>query len=252
MKNNITAILVDDESNCRDVLKELLGKFAPDIYISGEAEDVEGAYSLIERTNPKLVFLDIQMPRASGFSLLQRYREVPFAVVFVTSFDKYAINAIKFSALDYLLKPVEVGDLKDAVQKARKAIQLEKNSSLQVINLLNNLNKDSQDHKIAVHTGDNVRLLDSDSIVYIEAEGRYCNIYTTKDERLTTARYLKDFEEYFEGNSFFVRIHKSFLLNIKKIRSYSKGEPCVVEMNNGKRIEVARRKKQEILEILKK
>src|SRR5438128_556965 len=115
MKNKIRTIVVDDESHSREVLRDLLESFFPEIELVGEAENVEGAYKLINEVEPQLVFLDIQMSRQSGFNLLKKFSEVPFEVIFVTSFDRYAINAIKFSALDYLLKPVEVKDLGEAI-----------------------------------------------------------------------------------------------------------------------------------------
>ena len=120
MGNKIVTVLVDDEESSRIVLRNLFRDFFPEIEIAGEAENVEEGYELIKNKKPELVFLDIQMPRASGFTLLQKFEEVPFEVIFVTGFDKYAINAIKFNALDYLLKPVEVTDLEAALNKAKK------------------------------------------------------------------------------------------------------------------------------------
>src|SRR4051812_47628005 len=122
MKNSITALLVDDEESSRIVLRNLLSDFFPEITIAGEASNVEDAYVIAREKQPELVFLDIQMPRSSGFTLLKKFQEVPFEVIFVTSYDKYAINAIRFSALDYLLKPVEVADLKNAIARVKKSI----------------------------------------------------------------------------------------------------------------------------------
>ena len=251
MENKITAILVDDESNCREVMKDLLESFFPEVDILGEADNVENAFTLIQLAKPQLVFLDIQMPRKSGFSLLKKYEEIPFEVIFVTSHDQYAINAIKFSALDYLLKPVEINDLRIAVNKAVKSIKAKRNSNVQIINLLHSLETDSKDRSVMVHSGDQVKLVSTNNIVYIEADGRYCNIMTNNQESYYTAKYLKDFEEYFGEQSTFVRIHKSCLLNISHIKGYSKGEPCMIEMLNGSTFEVSRRKKQEVLEKVK-
>jgi two-component system LytT family response regulator len=251
MENKITAILVDDESNSRVVLRSLLERFSTEIELLGEAANVEDAYKLIIAKKPQLVFLDIQMPRANGFALLQKFEEVPFEVIFVTSYDKYAINAIKFSALDYLLKPVEVVDLKEAIKKAVNSIAHKNNNRTLVINLLRNLESKPQQHKIAVHVAESVKLLDENRIAYIEADGSYCQITLSTNERYTTAKYLKDFEDYFGEESSFVRIHKSCLINTKYIKAYSKGEPCIIEMTDGKNFEVARRKKQEVLEKLK-
>jgi two-component system, LytTR family, response regulator len=247
-----TAIIVDDEERSRRVLRSLLSSFFSDIEILGEASNVEEAYELISEKKPQLVFLDIQMPRANGFSLLKKYETVPFEVIFVTSYDKYAINAIKFSALDYLMKPVEVKDLKDALDKAGKMIDMKSNRNVQIINLLNAIGPEEKLRKVAIHEGDFVKLVDSDQIVSIEADGSYCHIITGHNERFTLAKYLKDFEDYFGENNNFIRIHKSCLLNLKHIVKYSKGEPCIIEMSNGENFEVSRRKKQEVLERLRK
>ncbi len=252
MENKITAILVDDEKNSREVLTTLLHNFFPQVEILGEADSVDTAYKLINSTKPQLVFLDIQMPRQSGFSLLRKYDEMPFDVIFVTSYDQYAINAIKFSALDYLLKPVEVKDLREAINKAQKSIVLKTKSNVQFVNLLKSLDSDTKERKVAVHVGENVKLISENNIISIESDGSYCIITTSTNEHYTTSKYLKDFEEYFGEDSDFVRIHKSCMLNVTHMKEYSKGEPCIVEMINGNTFEISRRKKQEVLEKLKK
>jgi two-component system, LytTR family, response regulator len=246
-----TAVIVDDEEKSRRVLKSLLASFFPEVELLGEAANVEEAYELVETRKPQLVFLDIQMPRANGFSLLKKYETVPFEIIFVTSYDKYAINAIKFSALDYLMKPVEVKDLKEALARAGRIIDLKTNRNVQIINLLNSMNPAEKTKKVAIHQNEFVKLIDSEKIVSIEASGSYCHIVTCDNERYILAKYIKDFEEYLDGIPNFIRIHKSCLLNLKHMVKYSKGEPCIIEMNNGQSFEVSRRKKQEVLEKLK-
>ncbi|HET6991300.1 MAG TPA: response regulator [Bacteroidia bacterium] len=248
----IKTVLVDDEAGSREVLFSLLEKYFPEIEVVGQASNVEEAFHLLNKLNPQLIFLDIQMPKASGFDLLKKFEHISFEIVFVTSFDKYAINAIKFSALDYLLKPVELGDLKLAIDKVVRSISIKANSGIQVINLLHNLESDLIDRKIAVHAGEKVKLLSELNIVYVEGEGRYCHLTMIDKEVYTTAKNLKEFEEYFESTNNFVRITKDIIINIRHIRNYSKGEPCIIEMINGKSFDVARRKKTEVLEKLKK
>jgi len=252
MNKPITAILVDDESNSRHVLRTLLERNFPEIDILGEAASAAEAFQLIQKVGPQLVFLDIQMPRADGFSLLKRFDEVPFEVVFVTSFDQYAMNAIRFSALDYLLKPVEVSDLGNAIRKAEKRISEKQGSHSQIINLLRTMDGTSGPQKVAVHVADAVKLIDERTIIYILADGSYCTILTDSGERFTTARYLKDFEDYFGQPGTFVRISKSVLINSGQIAKYSKGDPCMIEMTNGELFEVSRRKKVEVLAALKR
>ena len=252
MEERIKAILVDDESKSRTVMRSLLENFSAAIELVGEAANIDTAFDLIQMQKPQLVFLDIQMPRGNGFDLLKKFEEVPFEVIFVTSFDKYAISAIKFSALDYLLKPVEVNDLKDAVEKAIKTIGQKQDSGKQIVNLLHSLDANEKDLKIAVQVGKNIKLINTSNIVYIESDGLYCNITTVNNERFIIAKYLKEFEDYFGDTSSFVRIHRSCLLNVTQIKGYNVGEPCIIEMMTGKTFEVARRKKQEVLERLKK
>jgi two-component system LytT family response regulator len=252
MGEKITAILIDDEANSRKVLGNLLNKFCPEVEVCGEAEDIEDAYSLIVSKKPDLVFLDIQMPNGNGFSLLKKFESLPFDVIFVTSFDEYAINAIKFSALDYLLKPVEVKDLVEAVQKAVFKKMAKLSSQVQIINLLSIAEANAIEKKIVVHQNDKVILLRVDEICRIEADNRYCHLNTIAKEKHTIAKTLKEFEEFFSDNPTFVRISKNIILNINYIKDYSKGEPCIVEMHDGSTFEISRRKKQEVLERLKK
>jgi len=247
MIRGISAIIVDDESKSRSVLRSLLSRCCPDIIVIGEAGNANEAYDLISRLNPQLVFLDIQMPRADGFSLLRRFEEVPFELIFVTSFDQYAIAAIKFSALDYLLKPVVVKDLTAAVKKAGERIYGKRANRIQIINLLKSIDNEPETHHIAIHKADSVRLLEETSIISIVIEGHYSTISTDSGEKFTTARSLRDFEDYFGERSTFVKIARSKMINTKKMVGYSKGDPCIIEMMNGEVFEVSRRKKVEVL-----
>jgi two-component system LytT family response regulator len=247
----IKTLIVDDEKHSRYVLKTLLDDFRTELDIVGEAASVAEAYTLIQRLQPDLVFLDIQMPLATGFALLRKFEKIPFKVIFVTSFDQYAINAIKFSALDYLLKPVETLDLHNAVKKAMVSIRSEEKEHANVVTLLHNLDHEQKKPRIAVHAAEKVLFINTESIVCIESNDGCCNIITAENTRFSTARYLKDFEDYLGENSSFVRIHKSCMINADHIRGYNKGEPFIIEMKNGQTFEVSRRKKPEVLDKLK-
>ena len=244
----INSIIVDDEKNSREVLQKLLNKFCPDVEIIGEADDVEAAYQIIGSQKPDLVFLDIQMPSGNGFTLLKKFKKIPFSVIFVTSYDQYAINAIKVSAIDYLLKPIEVSDLKLAVSKA---ISKKADVERYVINLLDNIDENNSDKKIPLHTHGNVRFIASSSILFVEADGAYTTIHNAEGENFSSSKSLKDFEEFFASNPCFVRLNKSILLNIKYIKKYSKGYPFIITMSSGSTFESSRRKKSEVLEKLK-
>ncbi len=247
----IKTLIVDDEAGSREVLLSLLEKYFPEVEVLGEAKNVEEAFEQIQSKSPELVFLDIQMPRATGFDLLKKFEQVPFEVVFITSFDKYAINAIKFSALDYLLKPVELEDLGNAIKKAINSIESKTNNKNLIINLLLNLDKDSNEKKIAIHSGEKVKFLSELSIIYVEGDGRYCHVTLTNGEVYITAKNLKDFEDYFESTNSFVRISRDFIINLRHVKDYTKREPCIIQMTNGKSFEISRRKKTEVLEKLK-
>lgn len=247
MNPSIRAIIVDDESDSRFVLATLLKTHFSEVEVIGEAGDITAAFELIIQLKPQLVFLDIQMPKGGGFDLLRKFESIPFEIVFVTSYDQYAVNAIRFSALDYLLKPVEVADLKVTIQRAIHQIATKRNSQAQVINLLHSINDLPESHKIAVHVSDSVKLLEAQSITLIKGDGNYCSIQLDTGESFVCARYLKDFEDYFGPDSSFVRISKSLLVNAEKIKRYSKGQPYMIEMINGELFEIARRRKSEII-----
>lgn len=242
--------MVDDEKDGQEILQQLLTLYFPEVQILGTASGVEEACGMIDRHTPDLVFLDIQMPGKNGFELLRQYVEVPFEVIFVTGFDQYAINAIRFSALDYLSKPVEINLMSDAIKRAKKRISEKKENRQQIINLLHNLDATPDLQKIAVHHAEKVHLLNVSEIESIEADGRYSKLITGDVREFYTARCVKDFEEYLDENPHFVRISKSCILNVMYIRSYQKGEPCILEMNSGRSFEISRRRKQMVLALL--
>lgn len=247
----IRSVLIDDEAGSRRVMLALIDKYFPVLEVVGEAANVDEAYELIVSLCPQLVFLDIQMPRADGFNLLNRFTQIPFEVIFVTGYNHYAINAIRFNALDYLLKPVEVSDLKNAVEKAVQRIDKNVNNSIQVINLLHSLNAESHERRLSVHAGEKVRMLRVRDIQYVEADRRYCHLFMDQNERYTTVRSLSEFEDYLGEGSSFIRISKSFLLNTDYIKEYSKGDPFIITLKNNMLFEIPRRKKSEILGKLK-
>ncbi|PBQ33037.1 hypothetical protein CNR22_15045 [Sphingobacteriaceae bacterium] len=250
--HKVRTIIVDDEPDCREILHTLLQKYCPDVDVVGLATNTENAFELINLEKPDLVFLDVQMPRADGFSLLKKFPDIPFAVVFVTSHEEYAIAAIRFNALDYLLKPLSIDELEASVNKALCNKMEGLKVQPQIINLLHQLDGDTENARIAIHEGASVKLVPEKDILFIEADGRYCKIYVVSGQTHLTARNLKEFEEYFGESSYFVRINKTYIVNSLHIKEYSKGEPFILTMQNEMTFEVSRRKKPEILEKLKK
>jgi two-component system LytT family response regulator len=252
MKRAISVLIVDDEEKSRKVLCRLLQDSFPEVDIVGEAANVEEAYRMVNSIRPNLVFLDIQMPGGNGFWLLKQWEEIPFDIIFVTSFDQYAIEAIKYSALDYLLKPVEVHELRFAIEKAKKNMERRTNIQSKVVTLLNNLDPGAENKRIAVHMQDKVRFLNVKQICHIEAAGTYSKIKMVNNEQFITSKPLKYFQDLLSANGDFIRIHKSCFVNVIHIKEYTKGEICIISMVDGMQFEVARRKKQEVLERIKK
>lgn len=247
----IRVFILDDEKHCRDVLKMLLTEYCPGVEVVGEAESVEKAYTGIIAGKPDLIFLDVQMPTGNGFELLKKFDRPPFDVIFVTSYDSYAINAIKFSALDYLLKPIDIQLLKDAVRKAQNNLEFRLNKQMQLTNLLQSTNQFETDKKIALHMNNIVRLVKVRDIVYVEGDINYSTVHTIEGSKISTSRTLKEFEEYFCESEHFIRIHKSIIVNTHHIQHYCKGSPFIIQMVNGASFEASRRKKVEVLERLK-
>ena len=247
----LTALIVDDEADSRSVLKKLLKKFCPQIILLGEADNVDTAYEIIIDKKPHVVFLDIQMPRSSGFSLLKKFSEIPFEIIFVTSYNKYAIEAIKFSALDYLLKPVEVEDLHKAVKRIETTVGKKQMNQHQIVNVITHTENKEVEKKIAVHHNDIVKLLPLGEITHMEADRNYTFIHTLKGDKYTSSKNLGEFEEMLEDYRQFLRIGKNCIANLNHISNYSKGEPCILTIIGSHMFEISRRKKQEVLDRMK-
>lgn len=246
----LNAVIVDDEHKNRQTLMSLLQKFCPDVNVVGEADDVETAFDIISDKKPSLVFLDIQMPRGNGFQLLEKFKSIFFEIIFVTSFDQYAITAIKFSALDYLLKPIDVNELKLAVEKAKEKTEKE-NKFLLYQNLLQNVRPDMKDKKMAIHVNNKVVFIQMSKIAYIEADSNYSHIHLTDPGSYHTAKTLKEIEEFTAELPGFVRVNRHIIINTAACSHYQKGEPAQVTLKNGKSFEISRRKRPEVLEKLK-
>lgn len=243
---NIKAVLIDDETNNNESLNSLIGKYCPTVEVVGIATNIESGISLISETSPEIVFLDIEMPFGSGFELLNKVAPINFAVIFVTAFDKYAINAIKYSALDYLLKPVDIQELKAAVQKAISNYE-KTDLNKRVDNLLFNMTiRKSLTHKIALPSQEGLSFENVEDIICLNASGNYTIVYTKNNQKLLVTKTLKEFEDLLPED-FFCRIHHSYIINLNHVKKYLKGRGGMIEMENGLTIEVSIRKKNEFL-----
>jgi two-component system LytT family response regulator len=196
----LKAIMIDDERSSRNSLRQKLINHCPEVNIIAECENGEEGIKSIEDSRPDIIFLDVEMPRMNGFTMLQQVRQHDFEIIFITAYDHYAINAIKFSALDYLVKPVEVADLKTAVEKVvEKRKNTTNNTALETL-LYNLMNKEKEQHRIAIPSMDGLQFVATGSIIYLEAHSNYTNFYLTKDKKITVAKTLKDFEELLPGS----------------------------------------------------
>jgi len=255
----VRAVIIDDEEKSRKLLRNLVNDYCPQIEVVELAESVETGVECIRRTKPDLIFLDIEMPDGNGFDLLEKIDDIKVEVIFTTAYDRYAIQAIHFSALDYLLKPINVDELKNAVQKVDKKIRenVEKqsvNQSLQV--LLENNKAQANYKKIGLPTQSGINFVLIKDIVMCKAEGNYSIIFLAgKTQQEIVSRTLKDFEDMLKEFNFF-RVHRSYLINLNHIKEYSRtnqsadydGDGGNVVMNNNLQVPVSRDRRKYLLE----
>ncbi|MDK2789461.1 MAG: two-component system, LytTR family, response regulator [Epulopiscium sp.] len=239
-------IIIDDEEQACQTLKSLLDFYCDDIEVLAMAHDIESGARLIVEYNPDLVFLDIQMPGGSGFDLLKRIKPINFTIIFVTAYDFYALEAIKYSALDYLLKPINPDELIKAINKAER-IERDTQYHLRLESLSQNL-VDNQPRKLILNTANIVYSVDIVDIVRFEAEQNYTHIFFQNREQITAAKTLKWFDELLSGSHFF-RVHQSHLVNLYFIDRIDK-VLCQLILKDNSRIPFASRKKDLLIDAL--
>lgn len=247
----IRAIIIDDESDARQALRMAIEKYCPGVDILAACSSPEEGLKAIRNFSPGLVFLDIQMPNLSGFDLLEAVGEIHFAVIFVTAYNHYAIKAIKFSALDYLLKPIDPDDLVSAIRKAEKW-QAQQDQAFRYQSLISNIQHQSGNiGKLAIPTSEGILFLKTADIICCRADGNYTALYLTGSKNMLVSKPLIDFEQML-GDSGFFRIHHSALVNMKHIQKYIKGDGGYVVLSEGHHVDVSRRKKEAFLQQLYK
>ena len=242
----IRVIIVDDEIQCCETLAESLNAYCPQIELLAQCRDVEEAKIAIARFEPDLVFLDIEMPHASGFDLLVQINPTNFEVIFTTAHDQYAIRAIKFSALDFLLKPIGRQDLEQAVHRAAIKETLRQKK---IDTLLYNLNYLNSEKKIALPTLNGLEFVSVGDIVRCESDNNYTVFYMLNQTKIVVSKTLKEYDDMLDEYHFF-RVHQSHLINLRYIKNYIKGEGGVVTMTDNSTVDVSRRKKDEFLKRL--
>ena len=245
------AVIIDDESNSRNSLRRKLATHCPSILViaEAEAENAEQGIAMIEKNSPDIVFLDVEMPRMNGFGMLRQLKQRNFELIFTTAYDQYAIQAIRFSALDYLVKPIETSLLKEAVERAIEKRQVD-SANQRLENLLHNLvDEKNTNNRIAIPSMEELQFINITDIVYLEAESNYTFIHLSSAPKITVSKTLKEFEELLPPYRF-IRIHHSFIINKDHINKYLKGDGGQVLMSNGSLLDVSRRKKEEFMKII--
>jgi two-component system LytT family response regulator len=242
----IHAVLIDDEMHCLDTLNILISDYCPTIHVSARCLSGKKGLEAIEKIKPELVFLDIEMPLMNGFELLEKFDKIPFSVIFTTGYDQYAIKAIRFSALDYLLKPIDPKELVGAVHKVQ--VQKAPPSAEQFRMLMNQIqHKENNLYKIAIPTLDGFELIMVDQVIYCEANDNYTHFYLKNGNKITVCRTLREIEEQLEDFSSFLRIHHSYIVNLNEADKYIRGDGGYLVMNSGSTINVSRSRKSLLL-----
>lgn len=246
----LNAIIVDDEEFARSSLYFLLQENCEQIHISGIAKSVSEARSLLSQNAIDVIFLDIAMPGENGFELIPSVQQSKAHVIFTTAYDQYALKAIKANALDYLLKPIDIDELKDAVDKASKHILLnksEQNRTESLQNLALNLSDRNEIRKISLPNGQGYSLVSIEDIIHIEADSNYSIFHLANKEKITVSKVLKEYEEILPEHQF-VRIHKSSIVNLNYIKEYNYRNGYEVLLKNGEKIAVSRRRASDLAE----
>ena len=238
-----TLIVEDEPKNVR-ILKKFLTDYFPELNVVGEAADVQKAKEKYFALEPELMFLDVQLENGNVFDFLDKVMPVSCEIIFITAYDSYALKAFKYSAVDYLLKPLNIEELRLAIKKARQKIG-QNDLNVQLKQLIENFNK-SPLNKIALPVDSEIRFVDVNEIMYCNARGPYTCIHTSFNKTLMTSRTIGEYEDLLPKESFF-RVHNSFLINMRFIARYIKGRGGVLEMQDGTKIEVATRRKEEFL-----
>jgi len=248
---SLKTILIDDEPRGISSMQKLLQINCPEVNVIGSCTNADEAIGIIKSTDPDLIFLDIAMPVKNGFDLLKELKEFHFEVIFVTAHNHFMIEAFHFSAIDYLLKPVEDNLLVDAVNRARKRIA-EKAGSKNIETFLHNvqLKHSPQKMKLCIPSVKGFQVIELDEILYAESSGNYTNLYFYNKPMICTSKPMHEYEKLLEDASF-VRIHKSILVNLLHVKEYLRGEGGSVILANGKELEVSRRKKDVFLTKMK-
>lgn len=243
----IRCVIVDDESKAREILVEMLKLYCSSVEVVGQAHNVKSAFEIINEKEPDLVLLDIKMPDGSGFDLLNKFSDIKFKVVFITAHEEYAIKAFRFSALDYLLKPIDPSDLMSAIEKI-SAIPLDNGLNEQFDAFKSNYFEEEPhgDKRIVLKTQENIYVIYLKDVIRCQSEKNYTYFYFTNRDRIIVSKTLKEFDDLLSEFKF-MRVHRSHLINLKYIDRFEKNDGGMIIMTDGTKVEVSHRKKDALL-----
>ncbi|MDY0197401.1 MAG: LytTR family DNA-binding domain-containing protein [Tenuifilaceae bacterium] len=246
----ISAVIIDDEKFAREALANMLKMFCPDVNLIGEADGVESGVETIRRLEPDAVFLDIQMPDGSGFDLLKEFASIGFKFVFITAYQEYAIQAFKYSAIDYILKPIDPIDLAAAVEKLHESV-LNEDTNKKFQAFIENIQwHEKNPQKIVLKTFDTVIVAEKESIIRCESENNYTMFYFTDKPKVLVSKTLKEFDVLLSSSGFF-RVHQSHLVNLNFVAKYNRFPDSHVVLTQGQIIPVSVRKRELLVTLLK-
>lgn len=247
----IKCVLVDDENNALEMMEWLLKTYCPEAEICAMCNSAAQGMEAIEKYRPDVVFLDIEMPKMNGFDMLERLDKLSFDVVFCTAYDQFAIKAFRYSALNYLLKPIDPDDLKETIKRLQQKKATPSREQIEL--LFQHIHQPAKPavQRIALTTGDGMIFVSTADIVYCQAESNYTSVVMNNGRKILVSKVLKDIDETLAGSDFY-RIHNSYLININQIQKYVRGDGGYVIMNDGASISISRSRRQEFMELFSK
>lgn len=245
----IKVVVIDDEPAIQEVNSRLLKEYFPGVKLAGIGNSVGSGVELIKKEKPHLVLLDVELNEGTGFQILQQVKPYSFKVVFITGYDTYALKAIKFSALDYILKPVNEIEFQQAIQHAIDEINESENQQLQTGVLFESLQNENQGKKLVLKTMDSLHIVDADDILFCRSDNSYTTFHLADNEKIMVSRSIREYEELLSGHGFF-RPHQSFLVNLNHVKKIDKSDGGFIIMKNKKEIPVSIRQKKRLIQML--